>query len=391
MMRISISSIVRMRDLFSRDTFKEVPYDNMSIYHLESAVKGTNGDLIPRNSNAFLLMKWLEEGVLPCIDKGYLDSFKFFVYVLEGDIESSKKILEVYDFTIKYDLEGRPLTLNGSRLESKEDLRDQAKRFIRALVAFTSTLDKLPDTRNISFSLVFNESTPDDYIPPYFVEDYNEFSATVTGKKVCQNIDGVQTSACSFNIEFSALDEALFNEPENPYHPMASIQVEEQPSKLKRCQSDSDPLSQDTKKSKIGSIDVADSDQDFIESYSTDSLSDMTPIDQIIAINKIDKINTNAPIKKTILTKSLLPLKSKPLRYGLNALSIKPKGAKGPVNSCMAADSFEDTLEGLSQQDAETLPSSNYGAHVSLGKYSIAKLPILLKKGENDFAMSQSQ
>lgn len=75
MLRISISSIAFVRQLFQEDCFKQLPYGGFNIHQLECAsVDENTGELIIRNNEAFTLTQWLERGIFPAIEKGYIDS-----------------------------------------------------------------------------------------------------------------------------------------------------------------------------------------------------------------------------------------------------------------------------------------------------------------------------
>ena len=130
MIRISVSSICYQRGVFEADCFKSRPYDGLPIHQLDSAVQDENGEIKVRNGEAFQLTQWLERGVFNALEKEFL-----------------------HDFKITYSGEEKRASINGAALDSKNDLKSQAKKFLRSLIAFVETLDDLPQDRWITMML----------------------------------------------------------------------------------------------------------------------------------------------------------------------------------------------------------------------------------------------
>ena len=152
MIRISVSSICYQRGVFEADCFKSRPYDGLPIHQLDSAVQDENGQIKVRNGEAFQLTQWLERGVFQALEKEFLHGLTFAL-CSKHPITGEDILLEKYDFKISYSSNDKRASINGAPLDSKNDLKSQAKKFLRSLIAFVETLDDLPQDRWITMML----------------------------------------------------------------------------------------------------------------------------------------------------------------------------------------------------------------------------------------------
>ena len=72
MIRISISSICYIRNLFPAECFSSKEYAGISVRQLESAEPGPDGELRVKNKDAFMITQWLEKGVFDSIERKYV-------------------------------------------------------------------------------------------------------------------------------------------------------------------------------------------------------------------------------------------------------------------------------------------------------------------------------
>jgi HORMA domain len=156
MIRISVSSICYQRGVFEADCFKSRPYDGLPIHQLDSAVQDENGEIKVRNGEAFQLTQWLERGVFQALEKEFLHGLTFAL-CSKHPISGEDILLEKYDFKISYSGDDKRASINGATLDSKYDLKSQAKKFLRSLIAFVETLDDLPQDRWITMMLKVSE------------------------------------------------------------------------------------------------------------------------------------------------------------------------------------------------------------------------------------------
>lgn len=171
MIRISVSSICYQRGVFEADCFKSRPYDGLPIHQLDSAVQDENGEIKVRNGEAFQLTQWLERGVFQALEKEFLHGLTFAL-CSKHPVSGEDILLEKYDFKITYSGDDKRASINGAALDSKNDLKSQAKKFLRSLIAFVETLDDLPQDRWITMMLKVNEK--------YFMCEQQNYSVNIS-------------------------------------------------------------------------------------------------------------------------------------------------------------------------------------------------------------------
>ena len=168
MVRIGISTISKVRNLWQDDLFSKVDYGGAEIHQLESAEVDQEGNINIKNIEAFRLTQWLERGVFDAIEREYLKSVKFFIQT-KHPLTDELITLEAYEFAIAYEsTEGTPASINGQPLTSSDGLKAQARRFLKTLYDFASTLDELPQDRCLSMMLKYHDNCPPEYEPEFF-------------------------------------------------------------------------------------------------------------------------------------------------------------------------------------------------------------------------------
>ncbi|KAF8584095.1 DNA-binding protein [Ramaria rubella] len=141
------------------------------------------------------LLEYLEEGIFDALEKQYLRSFIFAVYLDDKDPEN---IIEAYTFNFSYHtvpgssskvpimtlgekmnkmslntrstskmdpaaeaiVKGKPPTLG--------DVKQSVKNLVRSLIAAIQTLNGLPKRRFATFKLFYMDHVPEHYEPPHF-------------------------------------------------------------------------------------------------------------------------------------------------------------------------------------------------------------------------------
>ncbi|KAG2431756.1 hypothetical protein HXX76_009252 [Chlamydomonas incerta] len=190
LLRVSIFHVAYLRGLFPEKSFKGVDMKNLDDMHIKM--------LLPTCDESRRLVDWVEGGVYDSIKRGYLKNLFFGI---STDPEGTQ-LLEEYIFTFRYG-EGRVAmdvnaTANGStegggeagglgggkrkgQFKQKDGsggdgagtdlntVRYQVCRLIRMLVQVCRTLDKVPAERYLFMKLTYQDHTPDEYEPPYFV------------------------------------------------------------------------------------------------------------------------------------------------------------------------------------------------------------------------------
>lgn len=173
MMRISVSSICYHRHLFPSICFRRREYgnakdsggkDTTSIHTLEPASEDKDGNVQVENQDAFLLTQWLERGVFQALEDKYLETMQFAI-MTSNPVTGEEMLLETYDFCMSY--QQGCARINGEEI-TKQSLKTQANKFVRALIEFSTTLEDLPQHRWLTLQLSYIDSCPSDYQPMYF-------------------------------------------------------------------------------------------------------------------------------------------------------------------------------------------------------------------------------
>ncbi|OQR90645.1 conserved protein with N-terminal HORMA domain [Achlya hypogyna] len=159
MIRVSVSEICYLRNLFPEDVFRKRVYADMHINCLapNKDVAGTS------MQDALTLTLWMEEGAFEALEKEYLEQLAFCIYGVGSDSKPTK-LLESYSFKIRSTPDAVTLSTNflgGELVSSKPDkVKEQAIQLIRSLVSITNSLDALPGNRFITMKLTYNSGSP---------------------------------------------------------------------------------------------------------------------------------------------------------------------------------------------------------------------------------------
>ncbi|GIL97703.1 hypothetical protein Vretimale_3285 [Volvox reticuliferus] len=145
--------------------------------------------LLPSCDESRRLIEWVEGGVYDAIKRGYLKNL-FFGISTDPD---GTELLEEYVFTFRYGdgdrvvMDVNAITTEGGvelggkkrgkKSEFKQEspkadlntVRYQVCRLIRMLVQVCRTLDKVPSERYLFMKLTYQDHTPEEYEPPYFI------------------------------------------------------------------------------------------------------------------------------------------------------------------------------------------------------------------------------
>ncbi|KAI0032290.1 HORMA domain-containing protein, partial [Vararia minispora EC-137] len=140
------------------------------------------------------LLDFVEKGIYEALEKSYLKSFIFAIYL---DEEDPNNIVEAYTFNFQYykvpgtdtaipimslgeDL--NKLSLNNlevtdpvaraiseSRLPTLGDVKKSLKTLVKRLISAVNQMDRLPTRKFVTFKLFYYPHTPFNYEPPCFV------------------------------------------------------------------------------------------------------------------------------------------------------------------------------------------------------------------------------
>jgi len=177
-----------------------------SIHTLEPAKETDDGSIEVINEDAFLLTQWLEKGVFEALVDKYLKGMTFAIMTTHP-LTQEEIVLEEYDFNLAYCGAGgqQEALLNGVKI-TKQSLKDQANKFVRALIEFSSTLDHIPEHRWITLQLSYVDETPTDYQPMFFTDATNSLPLLLGENFINIKIGKLQTPHHRLDVEFKGVE-----------------------------------------------------------------------------------------------------------------------------------------------------------------------------------------
>ncbi|KAF8821497.1 HORMA domain-containing protein [Cardiosporidium cionae] len=187
--RIGISSIAYLRNLFEEDVFDEASVSGLTLKQLK-----------PSQPEANMILNWLNTGVFDAMELHYLRLLVFGIHGLDDNL------IECYHFSFKYSDEQSEVVMSLRRSSehsktmlvgespriacSKDDAREQSVqvslefsifqclghadvtfpfKLLKSLILLTQSFGPLPECRYISMKLwYYDEKIPDGYEPKGF-------------------------------------------------------------------------------------------------------------------------------------------------------------------------------------------------------------------------------
>ncbi len=176
---------------------------------MEPAKEDDEGNIEVTNEDAFLLTQWLEKGVFQALVDKYLKCLTFAV-LTNHPFTGAEIVLEEYDFNLDYShtsgsRNAPEALLNGVKI-TKQSLKEQANKFVRALIDFSATLENIPEHRWITLQLSYVDETPMDYQPMYFVDAQESLCFSNSNKTLNIKIGKIQTPHHLLDVEFKGLE-----------------------------------------------------------------------------------------------------------------------------------------------------------------------------------------
>ena len=164
-----ISTLCFTRSLFPDSEFAVRAFEGVSVSILKP-----NTD----NPRAQKLVRWLENGVFPALDRGYIDRVLFNIHDADP-ARAEAVVIESYSFRVSTAGAGESglrvtatTRATGSRGNATRTTRGEVSKNVRQIlkqfIVLTTSLDALPDERWISMQLTYTPETPSDFEPQYF-------------------------------------------------------------------------------------------------------------------------------------------------------------------------------------------------------------------------------
>ncbi|KAH9945814.1 HORMA-domain-containing protein [Epithele typhae] len=211
LLRAGLGCIAYLRDLLPSDNFVESQLtsealDSASHSHDSSGSSFSSDGR--RNASGFKvrtiqrgvtneadkLLEYLEVGIFDALEKQYLRSIIFAIYL---DDQDPNNIVEAYTFNFSYctvpgtqntipimslDEELTKMSLSGhsstndpvaaamqqGRRPTLGEVKRSLKTLVKTLIQAITQMDPLPNRRFATFKLFYHDNTPEDYEPPHF-------------------------------------------------------------------------------------------------------------------------------------------------------------------------------------------------------------------------------
>ncbi|KAF9261437.1 DNA-binding protein [Marasmius fiardii PR-910] len=213
LLRAGLGCITFMRELLPQDNFVESHFTTAEDGRSYSSSSFTTPDGNKRNVSGFKIMvgnhsamnlsrgytheadrllNYLENGIFDALQKQYLRSFIFAIYV---DKNNPNNIIEAYTFNFRYhtiagtnttipimtlgddlnkmslqDRSSDPLiaSANKGKPPTLKDVKKSVKGLLKSLISAMVNMDVLPKRRYASFKIFYTDDTPPEYEPPHF-------------------------------------------------------------------------------------------------------------------------------------------------------------------------------------------------------------------------------
>ncbi|KAJ3294952.1 DNA binding protein [Borealophlyctis nickersoniae] len=199
----TIGAITYLRMLFPEENFKDTSLNGMA---LKSLVRDYSIE-------ADELMDWLEKGCYDALEKQYLKTMIFGIYL---DPDNPDKLVESYTFQFSYpekDLWCVTIDAAGKetfRLKTRNEIMSATAVMLRRLLILTQTLKPLPENAYVTMKLYYyDEVTPLDYEPPFFQagDDTKKFYFETKPEKI--KIGQVDTPHHAVNLQVQTASDGI--------------------------------------------------------------------------------------------------------------------------------------------------------------------------------------
>ncbi|CAN0026297.1 unnamed protein product [Pylaiella littoralis] len=169
LIRVSISTVCHLRNIFPSSCFQERTYAGMKIYQLDSATRDADtNETIVKDAEAYDLTMWLESGVFEAVELKYLRRMEFIIMSPE---HANPREAYSFDLTYPEDPRDGAVIFSGTKVTTVASTKGQLVKLIRSLIAFGNTLGELPRERILNIKLwYFDDRTPEGWQPKHFRE-----------------------------------------------------------------------------------------------------------------------------------------------------------------------------------------------------------------------------
>ncbi|KAG9086622.1 DNA binding protein, partial [Ceratobasidium sp. 370] len=199
-----LGCITWIRGLLSDDNFEDSyltssPHSGLlEISGSQATSNSTKLKTVKRgfSTEADCLLDYLENGIFDALEKQYLKSFVFAIYIASPshpDKENPKNLIEAYTFNVSYHEVGAKVRAPALSLETSlsnlalsqddpatvaikngrpptlGDVKKSVQSLVKRLISATQSMDPIPNPRFATFKISYHDHTPPEYEPPNFV------------------------------------------------------------------------------------------------------------------------------------------------------------------------------------------------------------------------------
>ncbi|KAG9086548.1 DNA binding protein [Ceratobasidium sp. UAMH 11750] len=142
------------------------------------------------STEADSLLDYLEKGIFDALEKQYLKSFVFAIYI---DKENPNNLIEAYTFNVSYHEIGANVRVPALSLETSMsnlvlsqdnpatvaakngrpptlgDVKKSVQALVKSLITAIQSMSPIPNPRFATFKICYHDHTPQEYEPPHFV------------------------------------------------------------------------------------------------------------------------------------------------------------------------------------------------------------------------------
>ncbi|ETV71942.1 hypothetical protein H257_12773 [Aphanomyces astaci] len=208
LIRVSISEICYLRNLFPDEVFKERVYADMQIKCLAPQENSRDQSM----QDAYSITEWLEAGAFDAMEKKYLLQLEFCIYAL-GKNKTPQNLLECYTYKIKETSNGSTFSTSFTGTQNidshPEKVKTQAVQMIRNLVSITNTLEPLPKSRYITMKLSYNDLCPSGWQPKYFKELTSDLGESFGESTLKLDVGRMATPFHAISMKLEAAESAF--------------------------------------------------------------------------------------------------------------------------------------------------------------------------------------
>ncbi|KAL6453717.1 HOP1 Meiosis-specific protein HOP1 [Candida maltosa Xu316] len=161
---VSLYCISYLRNLFSEKNYASGKYYDTATPTSSSNYISTKKLIRGVSKHGDLFINYIEQGIFQAIELQYLKGISFNIH---NDTDNPFEVSESYLFGIDYG--NSSVSFNdGSEITVYDKITQNIQGIIKRLIIMTQSLDLVSEKRFFTIRLLFNDTCPADYQPPYF-------------------------------------------------------------------------------------------------------------------------------------------------------------------------------------------------------------------------------